>query len=113
VAQKPETVFRNGQVIPFLKKLKHTFYQSIQQMAISGTPDILLCVRGRFVALELKSKGGKPTALQNYVLDQITKADGISLVASPTNWSEVKELLTNLDEGNYDGIKDKTARLRN
>lgn len=31
---------------------------------LSGTPDLLACVRGRFVAVELKQPGKRPTALQ-------------------------------------------------
>jgi hypothetical protein len=30
----------------------------------AGTPDLLACVRGRFVAVELKQPGKKPTPLQ-------------------------------------------------
>jgi hypothetical protein len=92
-----ERSFRTGQVIPFLKSLKNTFFEPIQQMAIVGSPDFVACINGRFVALELKSKTGKLSPLQMYKLNQITFCNGISLVVSPNNWENVKKTLSDLD----------------
>ena len=99
---KPETRFRINHVVPFLKKLPNTYFMSIQQLAISGDPDLILCVRGRFVALELKAEGEKPRKLQEYKLEKIRKAGGIRLVASPENWSNIKQVLVNMDKGDKD-----------
>lgn len=96
---KPETKFRQNKVIPFLKKLKRTKRFPIQQLSISGTPDFLLCSHGRFVALELKDTGQVPTRLQQSELDAVTRAGGIAIVATPENWSEVKQQLLELDKG--------------
>ena len=46
----------------------------------AGVPDFLCCVRGYFLAIEAKAKGGKPTALQVRNMDDIRKAGGVSLV---------------------------------
>ena len=46
----------------------------------AGVPDFLCCVRGYFLAIEAKAKGGKPTALQVKNMDDIRKAGGVSLV---------------------------------
>lgn len=97
--QKPETVFRQNKVVPFLRKLKHAWFESIQQVGISGSPDILLCIRGKFVALELKNRGEKARPLQQFKLDSIAKAGGISLVADPDNWEKIKNKLIILDQG--------------
>lgn len=43
-----------------------------------GVPDLLICVNGRFVAVELKAAGRKPTELQRFTLDKITHAGGIA-----------------------------------
>lgn len=51
----------------------------------SGVPDILACVRGRFVGIECKAKGNKTTALQDYNLAQIKRAGGIALVVDEFN----------------------------
>jgi hypothetical protein len=76
---------------------------SIQQVALLGDPDKLLCIRGRFVAMELKAeKGGSGRKLQRWKLIQIQKAGGIAMVVSPTNWELAKWLLLKLDEGIYD-----------
>ena len=99
MAQKPETRFRAGKVNPFLKRLKNTKDFSVQQQAIRGTPDKLLCVSGLFVGLELKAKGGVVTLLQAKTLEDIEKAGGIALVADPDNWDEVSNFILKLDEG--------------
>lgn len=99
MSQKPETVFRNGQVRPFLKTLKNTAFFPIQQLAIIGDPDFMLCCFGIFVALELKASGGKTRPIQQRKLDEVTRCHGISIVATPENWNEVKNKLTHLDRG--------------
>lgn len=95
--QKPETKFRNNQVTPFLKKLKNCQYFPIQQLAIHDDPDFILCIRGNFVALELKADDGELRPLQSYKLDEVKRAGGTSLVAMPSNWVKVKEILQFLD----------------
>ncbi len=103
MAQKAETTFRTGRVIPFLKTLKNTQFFAIQQVAIIGTPDFLVCCRGKFVALELKkSIKDKPTKLQQYQLNRVREAHGVSIVACPENWDGVKTLLQHLDQGDFD-----------
>lgn len=103
MALKPERKFRIQTVDPFLKKLKNCKSFSIQQVAISGTPDKLLCINGKFVALELKDKGKKPSKIQKYNLDGVVEAGGVSIVASLNNWEEVKKILLQLDKGEYHG----------
>jgi hypothetical protein len=95
---KPESVFR-AKVRKFLKTLSHTVVFSVQQISLNGTPDMLLCVHGKFVALELKSRGGRVTPLQQLKLDEVRRARGVSIVADPDNWEETKEFLTLLDGG--------------
>jgi hypothetical protein len=43
----------------------------------NGIPDLIICYKGKFVALEVKTKGGKTTALQEAALKQIRAAGGI------------------------------------
>ncbi len=96
---KNETKFRTTLVAPFLRSLKHTAVFAIQQLAIHGTPDYLLCTRGRFVGLELKDGEEVPHGIQLFNLDRITKAHGVAIVARPSNWESVKRQLRRLDEG--------------
>lgn len=77
-------------VLADLRKLPNTWAEKIQQVGICGTPDVLACINGRFVALELKrERGGKPDALQAYALGQIVRARGFAVIAYPENWPSV------------------------
>lgn len=90
---KPETKFRTQQVIPFLKTLNKTTFFSISQKSISGTPDILMCINGKFVAMELKSEEGKASPLQERNLNVIRRSGGSAFVVSPKNWEITKYIL--------------------
>lgn len=59
----------------------------------AGVPDILCCHKGRFIAIECKANGGKPTRLQISNLEAIARAGGIALVIDETNVSSLKQLL--------------------
>lgn len=51
----------------------------------SGVPDILACYKGKFIGIETKANGNKPTALQQKHLRDISITGGISLVIDETN----------------------------
>lgn len=46
----------------------------------SGIPDIIVCFRGRFLAIECKAGYNKPTALQEREIVAIHKAGGDAMV---------------------------------
>lgn len=46
----------------------------------SGVPDILACVNGRFVAIEVKQESGRVSALQEAHQRNIIRAGGISII---------------------------------
>jgi Holliday junction resolvase len=52
----------------------------------AGVPDILACVSGRFVAIEVKAENGKPTELQKWNVEQIKNSGGIALILYPADW---------------------------
>lgn len=52
--------------------------------------DYFVCCKGRFIAIEAKAPGGKPTARQDYILALIRAAGGTTFVVS--NDAEVKQL---------------------
>lgn len=96
-----EKNFKSNTVQPWLNELRKrtgkVWSVKVQQVAISGTPDILACINGRFVALELKrSKGAVISELQKHVLKKINDAGGLGLVVYPENWDEIKETIQNL-----------------
>lgn len=47
----------------------------------AGTPDIIACLDGKFIAIEVKRKGNKPTPLQLAKLDKIRESGGIAFIA--------------------------------
>ena len=56
----------------------------------AGVPDLLCCINGRFVGLEIKSETGKASLIQLINIDQIKQSGGIACVVSPLNWDCVK-----------------------
>ena len=82
-----ETKFKN-KVIACLKELDHIWILKTQMVAIRGVPDLLLCVRGKLVAWELKVGKNKATPLQEYNLKRIRDAGGIAVVVTPDNFDE-------------------------
>ena len=94
MTRKPESIFAD-RVIADLKKYFGTDIQinNIQQVGINGTPDYLICLKGRFIALELKIDSGRVSPLQVKKLIDIKKSGGHSYIVYPKNWSKVfKEL---------------------
>ena len=61
-----------------------------------GTPDIIACVNGYFVAVEVKAENGKPSDLQLYHLEQIRKAGGYSFLLYPKDFEDFKNYCENL-----------------
>jgi hypothetical protein len=96
-----ERSFRAHRVAPFLAALEGSAYFPIQQTSIKGDADYILCCAGRFVWLELKKSGEKPTALQKFKADWVRKTGGIVLVADPDNWPEIQTALWLLDKGGF------------
>ena len=66
------------------------------RMTKSGIPDILACVNGFFVAIEVKASNGKPSELQLYHRDEIRKAKGMSIIVYPEQWDDFKLLIQDL-----------------
>jgi len=79
-------------VMKKLRTLRGTWWFKVQG-AVGGVPDVIGCVRGVFIALELKrSPRAKMTKLQEYTHDTIRgTAEGVVYVVHPDNWEEVFE----------------------
>lgn len=66
------------------------------QFTKTGIPDILACVNGYFVAIEVKGPNGKPSELQLYNIDKIRKAGGIAVVLYPDQFDKFKIMINDL-----------------
>lgn len=62
----------------------------------AGVPDLLVCLNGRFMGIEIKATRGKPSELQLHNLKQIQKAGGIGLLLYPTDFPAFKVLISEI-----------------
>jgi sulfur transfer protein SufE len=82
-------------VLKKLREIPHSWWVKLNDRVTSGLPDIVGCVAGVFIAIELKTKS-KVTALQAYTLRKIDSANGQTFVATPDNWAEIYQYLIKL-----------------
>lgn len=61
-----------------------------------GVPDILACVNGHFVGIEVKAPNGKPSKLQLYNIEEIKKSGGIAMVLYPKDFDTFKDIVYKL-----------------
>jgi len=59
----------------------------------SGVPDIIVCYQGKFIGIECKANGNKPTNLQLKNLQDIFNAQGQSLVIDEKNIDMLKSYI--------------------
>ena len=59
----------------------------------AGVPDFLVCFEGRFIGIECKANGGKPTALQLKNLADIESAGGVPFIIDENNVANLRTLL--------------------
>lgn len=92
--KNPETKFKE-KVQDDLDTLNSIWYLKTQEVSVRGVPDILMCLKGILIAIELKVDS-KLSELQIYNLRKIKKAGGKSYVATPDNWKEIFQELKEL-----------------
>ena len=71
------------------------------RMTKKGIPDILACVGGYFVAIEVKAQNGHPSELQIHHCERIRKSGGFSFVVYPSGWEKLKKILNGLSQGYF------------
>lgn len=69
------------------------------QYSKAGIPDIIGCINGRFVGIEVKATKGKPSMLQIRNIKQINAAGGYARVIYPEQFDELKEDLSSISKG--------------
>ena len=96
MAKKPEARLQD-KCLGYAKELKK---QGKRIIAINqhggafssrGVPDLLLCIRGIFMAVELKIAPNEPTKLQEHYIEQIREAGGVAVVIY--TFEEFKDLV--------------------
>lgn len=85
MADTPEVKVKK-KVIAILKSIGAYYAMPVASgFGNAGHPDIFVCHKGRFIGIECKANGRKPTALQLSNLDKIAQAGGLSLVIDEKN----------------------------
>ena len=59
----------------------------------SGIPDIICCVNGVMLAVEVKASNGRPSELQKLNISRINKSGGVAVFLYPEGFEQFKELL--------------------
>lgn len=75
------------------------YYLPVQNgMGQAGIPDFICCIRGKFLAIETKSKNTsrKLTALQAKQIALINTASGTAVVINEDNISDLERIVTEL-----------------
>jgi len=86
------------QIVAYLKSINAWYFIPVSNgLGRHGIPDIIVCLEGRFIALEVKAQGKRgakdrgATPLQMIQINQIRVAGGIAAVVDCVE--EVKEML--------------------
>ena len=78
------------QVTKRLKELgAYYFFPVATGYMSSGVPDIVACYKSKFIGIECKANGNKPTPLQLKNLNEIKLCLGIALVIDENNLDDV------------------------
>lgn len=88
----------------YLKTVDNCFYwkEHGSQFGQAGIPDIIVCLNGKFVALEVKTEKGKVSVLQEITLRKIRNAEGIAEIVRSVE--DVKQIIKDLKMyGDYNG----------
>lgn len=87
----------------YLNSLKNCWYVKYWGggMSKSGIPDLLCCINGIFISIELKASNGRVSELQKYNTKLINKANGIGIILYPEGFEEFKKIIKGVEECNF------------
>lgn len=93
MADTPERKVKK-KVIDFLKSMGAYYTMPVASgFGNAGVPDILCCYEGKFIGIECKANGGKPTKLQLSNLQAIRDAGGLAFIVDEHNLNQLGELI--------------------
>ena len=61
------------------------------QFTINGVPDMLIDIGGTIMYLELKATKGRPSKVQEYIVNQINNYGGYAKIVYPQDWEDVRD----------------------
>lgn len=62
----------------------------------AGVPDLIACVNGYSLWIEVKAQNGHPSELQLHNVEQIRKAGGFAYIVYPSGWEKLKDIIDGL-----------------
>ncbi len=97
----PEKTFEN-KVKDFIKDQNCWFVKFFaNRMTKEGIPDVLSCINGYFVAIEIKAQNGKPSDLQIYHCEKIREAGGFAFILYPSGFEDFKNFVEGLKHDSF------------
>lgn len=96
-----ENKFSNKFVKPWLTRQGIFHFKKPQGKFVTrkGIADYQLCVRGQYIALELKTDVGKLSESQVLERQRVLDAGGVFMVARPKTWQGIQKILEEMREG--------------
>jgi hypothetical protein len=95
-----EKIFEN-KIKDFLTTLPKTWFFKHWAGPYStvGIPDIICCVNGTFIGIEVKAEDGHSSVLQERNIKLINESNGIGLIIYPKHFEWLKGFLRGVSEG--------------
>jgi Holliday junction resolvase len=104
-----EKIFEN-KIKRYIKERGYCVKYHGNAYSTNGTPDILACINGYFVAIEVKAPEGKASELQLAKIEEIRKAGGFAYVVYPSGWFKLKDIIDGLLIDNFNREEDIVLR---
>ena len=89
----PEGKVKRKAIAELQKLGMYIFFPATGGFGRSGVPDIVCCYKGKFIGIECKAHGNKPTALQQSNLEEIVNNGGIAIVIDETSVFNLKQII--------------------
>lgn len=95
-----EKVYEN-KIKQFLSLLPNTWFYKhhATRYGKAGIPDIIACINGRFVGIEVKAPKGKASPLQERNIKLINDNGGYGVIVKPDDFEELKINLKRISKG--------------
>lgn len=97
MARTPEGRVKDAVVALLKQHRAYYFFPVMGGYGRAGIPDIIACVRGRFLGIECKAGYNKPTALQEKELRDIGVAKGIAIVVREDTIDALQRVLEEIN----------------
>ena len=94
MAMTPEKKVKNKVVKQLKAAGAYYFFPATGGYGKSGIPDIIICYRGKFLAIECKAGKNTTTTLQRINIEQIREQGGMAVVINEENVETVSDILS-------------------